>query len=194
MSDYPEQEQPAQDWGGQPQTLGYRGDPGRQMSGVQATDKAIQALSATRPWVILFAVLLFIGLGFGAIGVLLFLLGGLAAVTQGGGGGAGIALFVMSLLQVVPLLLILFPALYLTRYAGAIGRLRASNSPADLEEALVAQKSYWKFIGIFTLVVIGLQLLALLVLLVLGGIGAANANRGLAPAAPPNSFVFENAE
>jgi hypothetical protein len=51
-------------------------------------------------------------------------------------------------------LLYLYPGMKLWGYASAISRLALSRSPQDLEAALGQQKSFWKFAGILTMVVI----------------------------------------
>ena len=154
----------------------------RNTGDVGVTPAALAALRSTRPWVLLFSVLIFIGVGFGALMVLLFIGG---ALFGGGRGGAVAAL--ASLIPIAGLLLYFFPALFLLRYANAIGRLNVSRSPEDLEAALVSQKSFWKFLGIVFLVMIGLQLLGLLLLLIVGGIAASSGGGGgfTAPGSPP---------
>ena len=153
---------------------------GRNTGDVTASPVALAALRSTRAWVMLFSILIFIGVGFGALMVLLFIGG---ALFGGGRGGAVAAL--ASLIPIAGLLLYFFPALFLLRYGNAIGRLNVSRSPEDLEAALVSQKSFWKFLGFVFLVMIGLQLLGLLLLLVVGGIAASNTGGGFTAPSPP---------
>jgi hypothetical protein len=61
------------------------------------------------------------------------------------------------------------PVFFLHRYAGRIAKLAASGAPSDLEDALRAQKSFWKYVGIFTLVVMILYILVLVGVLVFAG-------------------------
>ena len=60
-------------------------------------------------------------------------------------------------------LVYLIPSVFLSRYASDIARLRSSLRVQDLEEALQSQKSFWKFIGIATIVMIVLYVLLLAV-------------------------------
>jgi len=69
--------------------------------------------------------------------------------------------------EVAIALFYIVPALYLFRYAANIARLRNSGRADDLENALQAQKSFWKFVGIVAAIVVGIyaaiMLFALLV-------------------------------
>ena len=129
------------------------------------SEEMVTLLQATRPWVRLLSVLGFIGLGFLVLGSLAFVLipmGGLGAM----GLGPRVAIAALYLLMGF----VQLPAvLYLGRYAGRITRLSASGAPVDLEEALRAQKSFWKYVGILTLVMIILYVLILVVALGVGG-------------------------
>jgi hypothetical protein len=48
---------------------------------------------------------------------------------------------------------------YLFSYAKTIGVFTSSGHAAHLEAALVAQKSFWKLVGIFAIVLLGVMLL-----------------------------------
>ena len=117
--------------------------------GVVATPLALEMLRQTKPWARLFSVILFV------IGGILLLVGaivviaGIATPRQNGaylmGMGCGYMIFP---------LLYLMPAIYLGRYATNIGTLLQMGRSTDLEAVLSAQKSFWKFVGIVTLVII----------------------------------------
>ena len=147
---------------------------------VVATTAALDALRATRPWVTLFAVLLFIGVGFGALFVLVLLI---AAVAGGGARAGGVAIL-FALFACGGLCLYFFPALYLIRYSAAIGRLGESRRPEDLEAALVSQKSFWKFLGILFCVSMAINLLGFLLVGLLGVAVSTQVPTPIAPAAP----------
>ena len=153
---------------------------------VLLTPAGLAALRATRPWVLLFAVLAFIGIGFGLLGVVsMLLIGGVAAGSQGGA-AAAITVVIFSLFPLAFLALYFFPALFLAKYAAAIGRLGQTHAQDDLEAALVNQKSFWKFLGVCTLVAIGLYVLMFVAFAVLGVAGSMAAPRSApAPPAPP---------
>ena len=119
-----------------------------------ATDAMLAALAATRPWVHLVSVLLFIGAGLGMLAALISMLavghapGGPPAVLVGG-------------VQVLACLLYLVPARYLYSYAGALGSFLQGGAVAELEAALDHQKSFWKFVGILTLISMVLAVLGI---------------------------------
>lgn len=128
-----------------PPTLAYRGP--EYGGDVVLGPAAFEALRATRKWVRVASVLLYVGAG-------LLVLAGLASavgafgVRGGAGAGVGLVYVAFAALYVVP-------AVYLTRYANAIARLERSRVPEDLADALQAQKSFWKFVGLAVLIVVG---------------------------------------
>lgn len=125
----------------------------------------VQLLVQTRPWVRFLAVLGFISTGFMVLGALVVLV--VPGFPPGGGvPGAlkvGMALVYLSIAGVH-----LPPALFLYRYASHIQALQASAGAGDLERALAAQKSFWRYVGILALVVLCLYALIIVVALVAG--------------------------
>lgn len=113
------------------------------------------ALAGTKPWVRLCSVLLF------ASAALMIVIGILGAVvgTLALGGGAQTA----ALAIVYPLmgLVYLIPALYLFRYATRIGEYLTGGQEIQLELALDAQRSFWKFVGILGVIAIVLFVLGI---------------------------------
>jgi len=128
-----------------------------------ALDTSVEALRATKPWVRFLAVL-------GIIGTVLMVLGSMVLLNFHGA-MRGIPAAARVLVQVFYLIMAglqIPPAIYLTRYANRIGTLLASRKPEHLAEALVAQKSFWRYVGAMALIlVIFYALIAVL------GIGAA---------------------
>ena len=57
-------------------------------------------------------------------------------------------------------LLYVFPSLYLFRYARSIRDFVSSGHEQHLENALVAQRSFWRFVGIWSIVGVVLAILA----------------------------------
>ena len=103
------------------------------------------ALQQTRPWVLFIGIISLIVTGlmlFGSLGMAFY--GTFATGAPGGGPPfilMGIMYFVMGLIYIPP-------SLFLLRYAKRIREFISAPSPANLESALVAQKSFWRFIGI----------------------------------------------
>lgn len=109
------------------------------------------ALAGTKPWVRLVSIIGFVSAGF-------MILGGLAAGVVGvrlGGPEAVALIFVYPLMG----LLNLVPSLYLFRFATRIGEYVQGGQDAQLELALDSQRSFWRFVGILSLV--GIVLMAL---------------------------------
>lgn len=119
-----------------------------------------QHLRQTKPWVRLMAVVGFLVAGFQLLVALSAFIGG--AFVEGIAGEE----IPVALIGVVYLLLgflSIVPAVYLWRYATAIGTLLDSQRLRDLETALACQKSYWRFLGIMVtvfLVIVALGLVA----------------------------------
>lgn len=113
------------------------------------TPKVLAMLRQTQPWVRFLSVLGFICSALMAlVGIIGF------AVTMFATGNMGpVEGFVV--LVYLPIAAVYFvPSLFLFRYASRISALWATHSVRQLEDALEAQKSFWKFAGILVLVVI----------------------------------------
>jgi len=70
---------------------------------------------------------------------------------------------IIGLIYVPLAALYIMPAIYLSRYATGIKRVVPARQPDDLEATLQAQKSFWKFIGIMTAVIISLYIVVVIV-------------------------------
>ncbi len=124
------------------------------------TPGVARILYRTQPWVRFLAIC-----GFVMVGLML--------VVAIGAGLAGIATQSAEtavLVVTYPLfaLLYFFPSLYLLRYASRIRDFVAHGQPQQLEFALDAQRAFWKFTGILTVVCLGIAALALMIGLVVG--------------------------
>ena len=127
-------------------------------------------LSQTRPWVRFMSVMLFICAGFmvlAGIGMALFI-----AIA---GGAWGMAL--LGLLYVAFAILYIAPGVFLWTYANRIDIFLRQRTTDRLDSALEAQKSFWKFIGIMMIIMLGLYLL----ILVVGVLGAGVSSLRYAP-------------
>ncbi len=118
------------------------------------TPKVLAMLRQTQPWVRFLSVLGFI------CSVLMAMAGiiGLAVPMFATGNMGPVECFIMMLVY-FPIAAVYFvPSLFLFRYASRINALWATHSMRELEDALEAQKSFWKFAGILVLVVIFMYL------------------------------------
>lgn len=131
------------------------------------SETTMEMLRQTRPWVVFLSVMAFIGAGF-------MVLGGLASIGLGLAGGREAAPMAMLGFIYLPMAaLYVYPAIKLWAYGGAINRLVASRSVEDLEAALLHQKSFWKYAGITTVVMIVLYVLVIVGGVIAGIVGAA---------------------
>jgi uncharacterized protein DUF5362 len=101
-------------------------------------------LQRTQPWVRFLAIMGFIGAG---VMVLVGLTAGVAGAVTG-------RIETIGLMVVYPIMAVVyvFPSLFLLRYADRIRSFVASGQEQDLAGALDAQRSFWKFAGILTIV------------------------------------------
>lgn len=147
--------------------------PASRPTGLAVTEGMIEALVQTRPWVIFLAVLGFVGAGFMVLAGLFMLIAGVAGIAAGTGTDAlpGAVTAGASFLYIAMAAIYVIPCLQMVRYATAIGRIRFEGGPA-LEDALVRQRSFWRTLGIMTLVLIGLYVLAVVAVAVAAFAGA----------------------
>jgi len=126
--------------------------------------EAVELLRRTKPWVRFFSVL-------GILGIVLMGLGALAMVALSFGPFQAMPLAArigMAVLYLVLAFLYIPPVLYLHRYASRIRDLVDENSSVNLENALRAQKSFWKYIGMFTVITLIVYVLVLVGILLTG--------------------------
>jgi hypothetical protein len=121
---------------------------------------AVEMLRQTRPWVMFLGILCFIGAALMLVGGLLYVgMGAVAGSSMAGSKSSSSAMLgalpaVMGLVYLVMAGVYVYPGLKLWGYGSTIGRLVASRSATDLETALLHQKSFWKYSGIMTIVLI----------------------------------------
>jgi hypothetical protein len=119
------------------------------LANVPVTPLMAEHLRATKPWVRLISVIMFISVG-------LMFLGGLGMMfipTSAGMRGAGIGPLV-GIFYFVFGALYLVPAYFLHQYASFIEDFLQGGGDSAMENALGSQKSFWRFVGILTLVII----------------------------------------
>ena len=132
-------------------------------SDVPVTPRTLDLLRQTRPWVLFIAILMFIWAGIMCVGALVII-----GISLMGRGGAPSAIGIVAFVYIGIGALMIIPPVYLTRYSSRISALTHSGRAVDLENALDAQRSYWKFIGIFAIVVIAIYVLAAIAAVTLG--------------------------
>ena len=128
--------------------LGYQGPSSE--TGIVATARALEMLRQTKPWVLFMSIFLYIAGGLNVVIGLIAAVG--AAVSPRTHDSFTTAIFCLYVLVGV---LYIVPAVFLTRYGSLIGRLMITRNSHTLESALEAQKSFWRYVGILTVVVFG---------------------------------------
>lgn len=127
---------------------------------IMVSENMIGSLNATRPWVKFLAILGFVFTGLAILGGLGMMAAfSLVPAKQGMPGFFGPVFGLIYILMGVFMYLI--PCLYLLRYGQAIDGIPVSGQAA-LEQALDKQKSFWKYVGILSIVLIVLYVLVLL--------------------------------
>ena len=127
------------------------------------TESMMLSLRQTKPWAMLISVLGFISIAL----MLLFSMGTLFVFPKGAGGSSFFPGILSSIMNLLMGILYFFPALFLFKFASAIGRLLEGGGTKDMEEALINQKSFWKFAGILTLVMMGIAIIGMFAAIIL---------------------------
>lgn len=126
---------------------------------ITCTPRTIHLLRQTRPWARIMAIMIFIAAG-------LMILGGVAMMFASTFGARDTAPAIVGIVYFVIAALYIAPAVYLNRYCSRITQLIALRRDDLLEQAIEAQKSFWKFCGIFTLIAIGVYVLFAIIMVV----------------------------
>jgi hypothetical protein len=135
------------------------------------TDSMIEALRQTKPWVRLMSILGFVGAGFMVLAGLFMILGGaVGGVMSRSAGGAlgGAPMLIMGVFYLLFAGLYILPSLFLFRYASAIARAIGGETVRGVEDALEAQKSFWRFVGIMAIILLALYAVLIVVFVVIG--------------------------
>ena len=116
------------------------------------TPVMVDSLQQTKPWVMFFAVLGFIGTAMMIMmGVIIAGAGLFGAAISEEGAGFGFAMAAGGFLYVVMSALYFFGSMHLYRYAKAIGRTTKDEQRlSGIEDALDHQRAFWRFAGLST--------------------------------------------
>lgn len=133
----------------------------------------VDALVKTRPWVLLLGIVTLLGCALMVMaGLFMMLLGGISGLGGLGGLGDMGALSVaggmaLGAVYLVFAVIYLIPAIHLIRYSSAIKRMSSDPTGDSVEQALKHQLSFWRFVGIATVAIMGLYVVIILVALVM---------------------------
>jgi heme/copper-type cytochrome/quinol oxidase subunit 2 len=131
-------------------------------------------LDTTRKWTMFFAIL-----GFVVIGILLILglvagsfltsftskmpgMGGMEGM-EGASAAGGIASIFVFIIILIFAVIYFFPLFYLFRFSRHTKNAVANLDAQELELGLKNLKSYWRYIGIFTIIVLAFYLIVLII-------------------------------
>jgi hypothetical protein len=150
------------------------------------TSVAQQYLNQTRPWARFMSIVMFVFAGLMVLaGLAMFLAGlagGLASHASQGDGRFGpmmapLAGIPVGLLYIIMAILYIAPGVFLARYASAIASLEMERSAAALENALKQQKSFWRFVGIMTVIGLVLTVLAIVIGIIFAVLAASSLSK-----------------
>jgi hypothetical protein len=124
---------------------------------LEVTEDAKAYLKTTATWTSFFAILSFIYVGLMALSGIVVMLGG--RFLPSSMGGAGVAIGIVYIIMAI---ILLIPTLYLYRSSQRTKQALINNDKIILEEAFQNMKSYWKFIGIMTIIIIAIVIFSYL--------------------------------
>lgn len=113
-----------------------------------ATSRAIELLCQTRPWVRMFSMLGFTVIALTLLIGLIKIIGSAQMIARGHNGDEAFGIVVRLVAAAAAGLIYFFPSLFLWRYANRIRDCEVTRSVTDMESALEAQRSFWRFAGI----------------------------------------------
>jgi len=131
-----------------------------QSAEAKVTNQMISYLRSTKPWTKFLSVLGFIMVAFSVLIGLLFMIGR-NLFPQGA------PTFFVSIMYMLFSLIYLFPSIYLFKYSSSISRFLNTGREIDMEYALSYQKSFWKFVGIVSLIAIIIAVLGIIAAIVI---------------------------
>jgi hypothetical protein len=126
------------------------------------TQSAQLYLDQTRPWVRFMSVFTFVGAAVMALAGLAMMVMGIAgglAATGSTSPFRGVPGVVSGFLYLLMSCLYVAPGVFLHRYAGAIKKLMAARTASALEDALKHQKSFWRYVGILSIIALAFLVL-----------------------------------
>lgn len=135
-------------------------------SELKLTNESLGYLNETRKWTMFFAILGFIGIGFLAIA---FIIMAIIGTVGGAMGNMESAIFgVLAVLYLVIGVLYFFPVLYLLKFSTNMKTAIEQTKQNNLVSAFEYLKSHYKFLGIFTIAIFGLYLVAGIIIGIIG--------------------------
>ena len=122
-------------------------------NGSAVNRNTVEMLARTRPWVLFLAILGFICCGLMVLSAFSMMV--LGSQMTGAGAAAGSAMMMpLCVFYIVLAAIYLLPTIKMMKYSSAINTLKYSPTVEALDNALDRQRSFWKTMGIFMIVMI----------------------------------------
>jgi hypothetical protein len=134
-----------------------------EQSSLTLSPESINYLKESRGWAMFIAILGFIGIGLLFVLALVMIFAGSLMSSQLGFPGG-----LLGLVYVVMAVMMLFPTLYLFRYAQRIGTACSQNDQAALDDAMLNLKKNLKIRGIYYIIMIAFYFVAIFVAVAFG--------------------------
>lgn len=135
---------------------------------LEITSKFLSYFKESGGWALFLAILGFVAIGLMILGGLIF---GIVMMNSYYGGEIGA---IVMLVYVVMGGVMFFPTLYMLKFATGIRAAIKSGNDDDYDNAFKNLKNYFKFVGIMTIVIIGLYIVFILIAIIASVIGSVN--------------------
>lgn len=140
---------------------------------LQLTLQAQSYLKETGKWAMFLAIIGFISVALGVLlGVFYIVMGSAMFAQQGMPANMGAIFPALGGFMIIFSILFIFPAIYLLKFASKIKEALADKNSERLAEAFSSHKSFYKFIGIMTIIIIAFYLL-IFIFAIVAGVAAA---------------------
>jgi hypothetical protein len=134
-----------------------------QVSEAKITDHMVNSVRSTKPWTRFLSILGFIAVAFMLVfGILMMVVKNILPQANG-----DFPVVLMGLMYILMSLFYLFPSMYLFKYSSAVDRFLLSGRESEMESALSYQKSFWKFVGILSLIMIIIAILGIIAAIII---------------------------
>jgi hypothetical protein len=131
----------------------------------------LQHLVETSPWLRYKGIIGFIGSGLCCLGGIIFVIV-LTAASNFLGDFGGVPVWIFVLVYLPMGVILFFPAYFLFRSGQKIRTYRLTHSNEDMESGLKYSKSYWRFLGILTIIYLA-ALPVFIIIAAVAGVAAA---------------------
>jgi len=128
---------------------------------LEVTETAKKYLKTTSDWTRFFSIMGFIAVGFLGLISIVALLTLLVLSFVDDMPEEAYLFFIGGIIYLILAVAMLFPALYLSRFSQKTNAALLSNNANEIETAFKNLKSYWKFTGVMTIVVIALNIIVM---------------------------------